>query len=68
MKYIVKELLHGVENTDDSRDIEIRECANATEATKLLKEMEDKGFELKLKRDKKDYKKIIQVELFFEKK
>lgn len=68
MKYLVKELFYGPERLDDTRDVEIRECVNAFEAKRLVDEYIDKGFELKLKRQKKDYDKIISVELFFERK
>jgi hypothetical protein len=68
MKYKAIELLDGPEILDNSRDIELRECNNAKEATSFVKEVEDKGFELKIKRQKKDYEKVILVELFFERK
>lgn len=68
MKYLAIELLDGPEILDNARDIELRECSNPQEATKFVQEIEKRGLELKLKRQKKDYNKIILVELFFEKK
>ena len=65
---MAKELLSGPDLLDDSRDIELRECSNAQEATKFVNEMQKRGLELKLKRQKKDYEKIILVELYFERK
>jgi hypothetical protein len=68
MKYMAKELLSGQELLDNCRDIELRECNNAEDASKFTKEVENRGFELRLKRQKKDYNKIVLIELFFERK
>lgn len=68
MKYMAKELLSDPKLLDDSRDIELRECENAQEAIKFVKEIEKRGMSLILKRQKKDYNKLILVELYFERK
>ena len=66
MKYFAKELLSGPKNLDNVRDLELRECTSADEATKFVQEIMNKNLELRLKRQKKDYDKIILVELYFE--
>ena len=65
MKYVIKELLRGPELLDDSRNIEIRECNTMDDAINLIKEMEGKGFELRTRKEKRDYDKIMMVELYF---
>lgn len=68
MKYIARELLSGPDFPDESREIEIRECKDATEASKFVEEILNKGLELRIKRNKTDYGKTLQVELYFERK
>lgn len=59
--------MSGADNLDAYRDIETRECSNAFQAKNFVDEILAKGFELRLKRQKKDYETIIMVELYFEK-
>jgi len=68
MKYIARELLQGVENVHAYKDLEIRECSNAFAAKNFVDELLSKNYELRLKRQKKDYDTIVQVELYFERK
>lgn len=59
--------MHGIDNLDSYRDIESRDCKNAFEAKNFVDEILSKGFEVRLKRQKKDYETIIMIELYFEK-
>lgn len=69
MKYLAKEMLNGPKDLDSCREIEMRECKDAQEATKFVEEvMKTHDLELRRKRQKKDYDKVILVELFFTKK
>ena len=65
MKYVLKELLKGVDQIDDSRNLGNRECNSMDEVVALMKEMEGQGLELKMRKEKRDYDKIIMVELYF---
>ena len=60
--------MQGPDNLDSYREIETRDCSNAFEAKNFVDEMMSKNFELRLKRQKKDYETIIMIELYFERK
>lgn len=68
MKYSARELMQGLDNTDAYRDIEMRDCGNVFEAKNFVDYIVEKGYELQMKRQKKDYDKVVLVELYFEKK
>ncbi len=60
--------MQGIDNVDAYQDMEIRECSNAFAAKNFVDEIMAKGYELRLKRQKKDYDTIVLVELYFEPK
>lgn len=68
MKYIARELLNGTNDLDNFRELELRECENSKEATQFVEDMMKNNLELRLKRQKKDYDKVLHVELYFERK
>jgi hypothetical protein len=61
MKYKLKMLLRDESRLEESSDIEIRECSTPKQASDMVREMHDKGFELRARRNLKGW----GVELYF---
>lgn len=67
MKYLARELLNGLDNLDNVRELELRDCKSSLEAAQFAEEITKQGYKLLMKRQKKDYDKIMMVELYYEK-
>jgi hypothetical protein len=68
MKYVLRELLNGPKNLDNAKELGNRECQSMEEVVNLMKEMENRGLILAVRKEKKDYDKISWVELYFQNK
>lgn len=65
MKYYIKELLSSEKNLDDHVDLDVKECGTMQEVVELINSMTKKGFELKARKENKDYNKLNFVNLYF---
>lgn len=68
MKYVAKQLIHDLPNTDDVIELGYQDCKNYKDAEKFFMNFINQNYELKLKRDIKDYDTLIRIELYFKKK